>query len=131
MKRELAKNKAKAKKRVIGFQVLEYECIWMKAGIVNFRVCDNAYDCNSCPFDKGIRRAMGLGEDFETAKHAPEWVDYNGILRHLVINWRQAINWQMAIIIIWATAGRASNMEAELKSGLTILQSDSSVRYSL
>ena len=76
MKRELAKNKAKAKKRVIGFQVLEYECIWMKAGIVNFRVCDNAYDCNSCPFDKGIRRTMGLGKNFETRKHAPEWVEY-------------------------------------------------------
>ncbi len=66
--------KSKTQKRVIGFQVVEDECIWMKAGVVNFRACDNAYDCNSCPFDKGIRRAMGLSNDFETLRHAPEWV---------------------------------------------------------
>ena len=74
MKKQITKRKTP--KRVMGFQVVEDECIWMKAGVVNFRVCDNAYDCNSCPFDKGIRRAMCLGKDFETAKHAPEWVDY-------------------------------------------------------
>ncbi len=43
---------------VIGFQVVENECIWMKAGIVNFRLCDNAYDCNLCAFDKGMRKAL-------------------------------------------------------------------------
>jgi glycine cleavage system H lipoate-binding protein len=68
--------KSKIQKRVIGFQVVEDECIWMKAGVVNFRACDNAYDCSSCPFDKGIRRAMGLGDDFETLRHAPEWAEY-------------------------------------------------------
>ena len=68
--------KKKTKKRIVGFQVVEDECIWMKAGVVNFRLCDNAYDCNNCPFDKGIRRAMGLDKGFETKKHAPEWVKY-------------------------------------------------------
>lgn len=43
---------------VVGFNVVENECIWMKAGVVNFRLCDNAYDCNSCPFDKGMRKAL-------------------------------------------------------------------------
>ena len=47
------------KRAVKGFQVIENECIWMKTGIVNFRLCDNAYDCNSCPFDKAMQRAMG------------------------------------------------------------------------
>jgi glycine cleavage system H lipoate-binding protein len=68
--------KTKAKKRIVGFQVVEDDCIWMKAGVVNFRLCDNAYDCNNCPFDKGIRRAMGFDKGFETKKHAPEWVKY-------------------------------------------------------
>jgi glycine cleavage system H lipoate-binding protein len=76
MKGKADMEKTKTKKRIVGFQVLEDECIWMKAGVVNFRICDNAYDCNSCPFDKGIRRAMGLGKDFETKTHAPEWVAY-------------------------------------------------------
>jgi len=47
-----------SKNRVVGFQVIENECIWMKAGVVNFRLCDNAYDCNSCPFDRGMRKAL-------------------------------------------------------------------------
>jgi glycine cleavage system H lipoate-binding protein len=75
-KMKKAAAKKNTQKRVIGFQVVENECIWMKAGVVNFRICDNDYDCNSCPFDKGIRRSMGLGKDFETQRHAPEWVDY-------------------------------------------------------
>jgi glycine cleavage system H lipoate-binding protein len=46
------------KGRVVGFQVLEDECIWMRAGVVNYRSCDNAYDCSSCAFDKGMRRVL-------------------------------------------------------------------------
>ena len=76
MKKEATKKKTETKKRIIGFQVVEDECIWMKAGVVNFRICDNAYDCNTCPFDKGIRRAMGVGKNFETQRHAPEWVEF-------------------------------------------------------
>ena len=68
--------KGKAQKRVIGFRVIEDECIWMKAGVINFRICDNAYDCNTCPFDKGIRRAMDLDDRFNSLKHAPQWVEY-------------------------------------------------------
>jgi glycine cleavage system H lipoate-binding protein len=39
--------------------VVERECIWMKAGVVNFKLCDNAYDCFNCPFDKSMQIAMG------------------------------------------------------------------------
>jgi glycine cleavage system H lipoate-binding protein len=45
-------------KKLVGFQVLEDECIWMKAGVVNFRKCDNDYDCATCPFDRAMRRSM-------------------------------------------------------------------------
>lgn len=45
--------------KVRGFRVLENECIWMKAGVVNFRICDMAYDCCDCSFDKAMRKAMG------------------------------------------------------------------------
>lgn len=64
------------KKAVRGFQVIENECIWMKAGVVNFRLCDNAYDCNQCSFDKGMRKAMGVGREPETEILAPRWVSY-------------------------------------------------------
>jgi glycine cleavage system H lipoate-binding protein/uncharacterized CHY-type Zn-finger protein len=44
--------------RVAGFQVVENECVWMKAGIVNFRICDRHYDCYHCDFDQSMRQAM-------------------------------------------------------------------------
>jgi glycine cleavage system H lipoate-binding protein len=44
--------------RVAGFQVLSEECIWMRAGVVNYRICDNAFDCSTCAFDKGMQRVL-------------------------------------------------------------------------
>lgn len=30
-------------------------CVWMKAGVINYKLCPYNYACNICPFDKGIR----------------------------------------------------------------------------
>jgi glycine cleavage system H lipoate-binding protein len=65
--------KTKSKTTIRGFQVLENECIWMKAGVINFKICDSAYDCNHCAFDKGMRRAMGMGPEGATEQIAPDW----------------------------------------------------------
>ena len=77
-----AKNKKKttAKKRIQGFNVVEDACIWMKAGVVNFRICDNNFDCSTCPFDKGMRKAMGIhnGEETEIVSTPP--VRDNGLV---------------------------------------------------
>ncbi|MBU0985766.1 MAG: glycine cleavage system protein H [Proteobacteria bacterium] len=62
------------KKRIIGFQVVEDECIWMKAGVVNFRLCDNAFDCYNCPFDRGMQRTLSSGDQTENRKDEPGWV---------------------------------------------------------
>jgi len=64
------------KKGVIGFRVLEDECIWMKAGVVNFRKCDNDFDCNTCGFDKGMRHAMHLDKAVDSTAAAPGWVEH-------------------------------------------------------
>jgi glycine cleavage system H lipoate-binding protein len=64
------------KKGVTGFHVLENECLWMKAGVVNFRLCDNDYDCDSCPFDLGMRKTMNLKSPNRTEKSHPGWVQY-------------------------------------------------------
>jgi glycine cleavage system H lipoate-binding protein len=64
------------KKRVMGFQVLEDECIWMKAGVINFRLCYNAYDCYTCPFDKGMQRAMRSGKKIGAQKEEHGWVEH-------------------------------------------------------
>jgi hypothetical protein len=36
------------------FSLSENQCVWMKAGVVNFKTCENAFDCTSCAFDKEI-----------------------------------------------------------------------------
>jgi glycine cleavage system H lipoate-binding protein len=68
--------KRPAKKKIEGFQVLEEECIWMKAGVINFRLCDQAYDCNNCPFDTGMRKVMGMEDGDDSKKIAPRWVEF-------------------------------------------------------
>ncbi len=50
--------KLRQKNPVHVFQVTDNECIWMKAGVVNFRLCDRAYDCLNCPFDKAMSSAL-------------------------------------------------------------------------
>ena len=45
----------------------EKECVWMKAKVVNFKLCDQDYDCTDCFFDKGMRAAWKQeSEDGET-----------------------------------------------------------------
>ena len=62
------------KERIVGFKVLENECIWMKAGVINFRLCDNDFDCATCAFDRGMRRAMDLAARGDSRSDAPHWV---------------------------------------------------------
>jgi glycine cleavage system H lipoate-binding protein len=69
-------HREKEKKRLVGFRVEEDKCIWMKAGVVNFRLCDNAFDCHHCPFDAGMQRAMGSGSHSELEMKEPGWVKY-------------------------------------------------------
>jgi glycine cleavage system H lipoate-binding protein len=76
MKRLVPREKGSQNKSVKGFNVRVDECIWMKAGVINFRKCDNSFDCNSCPFDKGMRRAMGIDENLKTEQAAPGWVAF-------------------------------------------------------
>lgn len=52
-------------KKVQGFGIRESECLWMKAGIVAYRLCPNAYDCHSCTFDKAISSALKAGREWE------------------------------------------------------------------
>ncbi len=67
--------KSKARK-IEGFQVLENECIWMKAGVINYRICDHAYDCYHCPFDSAMRKAMGIDDGEDSKNIAPRWVEF-------------------------------------------------------
>lgn len=49
-------------KKVQGFNIVQDECIWMRSGIVAFKRCENAYDCNNCNFDKAMTAAIRSGK---------------------------------------------------------------------
>lgn len=56
------------KRRLPGFYPAEDKCVWMKAGIINFRLCDSQYSCDDCEFDKSMRSAMGEKASSKTRK---------------------------------------------------------------
>ncbi|MGC9196305.1 MAG: hypothetical protein ACP5IL_12745 [Syntrophobacteraceae bacterium] len=35
----------------------EKECVWMRAKVVNFKLCDRDFDCSGCHFDKAMKSA--------------------------------------------------------------------------
>lgn len=37
-------------------------CIWMQAGVVEFRNCNNFYDCTSCRYDFAMRKGVQKGK---------------------------------------------------------------------
>lgn len=61
------------KKNARGFNLLEDKCIWMKAGVINFRICDYDSDCYNCPFDRAIRSAMGKKAPLERKERQTNW----------------------------------------------------------
>ena len=68
------KNKKTSKsKKVQGFNIIEDECIWMKAGVINFRLCDNAFDCTTCPFDKAMTKALEKTAPLAKKKAQESW----------------------------------------------------------
>ena len=48
----------------------------MKAGVINYRMCDQAFNCYNCAFDTAMRKAMGIDDGEETENVAPHWVEY-------------------------------------------------------
>jgi len=43
-------------------------CLWMQAGVVNFKSCNNYYDCTSCKYDAGMKLQAEKGKQ-------PSWQD--------------------------------------------------------
>lgn len=54
------------------FSMSQNQCIWMKAGVVNFKICENAFDCTSCAFDKEINRKSTALADWREVMRNPK-----------------------------------------------------------
>ena len=74
----------KLRKNLPGYYLSEDKCVWMRAGVINFRLCDYEYDCYNCPFDQAMISAMG-------EKIAPNQEERNAYwLRHVKENYEIA-----------------------------------------
>lgn len=66
VKEELAKPKieavAKEEAAPVAEEVKPKECLWMKLGIVSYRLCTHNYDCLTCEFDQMMQEKMAVGE---------------------------------------------------------------------
>jgi glycine cleavage system H lipoate-binding protein len=56
------------------------QCVWVNAGVLNYKLCDRAFDCEHCPLDAALRdRASGYSEDDSdlsfTSVDLPAWQD--------------------------------------------------------
>lgn len=76
MQRTSKKGSLSPGRRVVGFNILENRCIWMKAGVVNYRICDSAFNCNACAFNRAIRQAMQVDPTVPDRTAASKWVTY-------------------------------------------------------
>ena len=41
------------------------KCLWMLAGVVDYKLCDREYDCDQCPFDAAIRDGAHLHRNLD------------------------------------------------------------------
>ena len=42
-------------------------CLWMQAGVVDFKGCNNYYDCTTCKYDMGMRKNVEKRQGNELA----------------------------------------------------------------
>ena len=65
------------------------ECVWVNAGVLNYKLCDRAFDCEHCPLDAALRdRSSGCDEDDSelafTSVDFPAWQDIAPEIRPLL-----------------------------------------------
>jgi len=49
----------KEKSQMSGFKAVpngEEKCIWMEAGVIDYKLCNYYYNCHACPFDKAMKQ---------------------------------------------------------------------------
>jgi glycine cleavage system H lipoate-binding protein len=64
----------------------ENPCLWMQAGVVKFKNCDNYYDCTSCKYDNamGLKAQRGKQPSWQEAMR--RMPDMDRVCRHSLTN---------------------------------------------
>lgn len=46
------------------------KCVWMEAGVVSYKLCDNNYDCSTCVYDQGMQ--LKVARQKEAVRAVPQ-----------------------------------------------------------
>jgi len=62
-----------------------YQCIWMRAGVVRHRICRTGYQCQTCRFDRTLRRVAAENQALrQQGLHPPE-------RRAHIVSWKEKL----------------------------------------
>ena len=57
-------------------------CLWMQAGVVKFKNCDNYYDCTSCKYDQAMDQKVAKGKQISWQAAMKKRPDLDRVCRH-------------------------------------------------
>ena len=61
-------------------------CLWMQAGVVDFKNCNNFYDCTTCKYDLGMQKSVEKGKQISWQDAMRRRSDLDRICRHSLTN---------------------------------------------
>jgi len=61
-------------------------CLWMQAGVVKFKNCDNYYDCTSCKYDHAMDLKVAKGKQTSWQEAMKRRPDLDRVCRHSLTN---------------------------------------------
>ncbi len=63
-----------------------HPCLWMQAGVVNFKNCNNYYDCITCKYDAGMRKQVDKGKQISWQDSMRRRPELDRVCRHSLTN---------------------------------------------
>jgi glycine cleavage system H lipoate-binding protein len=57
-------------------------CLWMQAGVVKFKNCDNYYDCTGCKYDRAMDQKVAKGKQVSWQTAMKRRTDLDRVCRH-------------------------------------------------
>jgi glycine cleavage system H lipoate-binding protein len=60
----------------------QHPCIWMQAGVVGFKNCNNFYDCTRCKYDRGMQTQVAKGKQISWQEAMRRHPDLQRLCRH-------------------------------------------------
>jgi glycine cleavage system H lipoate-binding protein len=61
-------------------------CLWMQAGVVKFKNCDNYYDCTTCKYDNAMAQKAAKGNQMTWQQAMKLRPDMDRVCRHSLTN---------------------------------------------